>query len=67
MSKKNTFTTTSLPASVSSHTAEYHVIKHDLYRLIILNLIYLTVLMAVYFSNQKNHYIDQWFARVLHF
>lgn len=46
---------------------EYLIIIHDLARVIILNLIYLAAVLAIYFSNQKTHYLEVWFAKILHF
>jgi hypothetical protein len=49
------------------HAAEYRIIKMDLIKVIILNAVYLAVILALYFSNQKSHFLDNWFARLLHF
>lgn len=47
-----------------SEAEEYTVIKHDLVRLVLLNLLYLTVVLAVYFYNQKTHFLEAWFKQV---
>lgn len=49
------------------HAAEYRIIKMDLVKVIILNAAYLAVILALYYSNQKSHFLDNWFARILHF
>lgn len=49
------------------HEHEYKIIKRDLIRLLILNCAYLAALLALYFSNQKTHFLENWFARLLHF
>lgn len=50
-----------------SHQAEYRIIKFDLIKVLILNIVYLAVILGVYYSNQQSHFLDNWFARVLHF
>lgn len=54
------------PAALSQ-TAEYRVIKFDLIKVLILNLVYLVVILALYYGNQRDHFLDNWFARVLRF
>lgn len=57
------------PAQVQAlgHESEYRIIKFDLIKVIILNAVYLAVILFLYFSNQKSHFLDNWFAKVLHF
>ena len=55
------------PASVSPHQAEYRIIKFDLIKVVILNAVYLAAILALYFGNQRSHFLDTWFARLLHF
>ena len=50
-----------------SHEAEYRIIKFDLIKVIILNAVYLVVILALYFTNLKSGYLDNWFAKILHF
>lgn len=50
-----------------SEQAEFAVIKHDLVRVIVLNAIYLAAVLAVYFTDQKSHYLEAFFAKLLHF
>jgi len=51
----------------SMHEREYKTIKSDLIRLGILNAIYLAALLALYFANQKSHFLDQWMASLFKF
>ncbi|MBU6447671.1 hypothetical protein KGQ24_02415 [Patescibacteria group bacterium] len=46
---------------------EYRVIRHDLYKVLILNSIYLAAILILYFTNKNSHYLDNWFAKILHF
>lgn len=46
--------------------AEYSIIRHDLIRVVILNLIYFIGLLFLYFSNLKTHFLERWFEKVLH-
>jgi hypothetical protein len=54
-------------AAVLHHGAEYNIIKHDLWKVLILNVIYLAAVLALYFSNSKTHYLEAWFGRLFHF
>ncbi|MBL8030953.1 MAG: hypothetical protein JNK33_01340 [Candidatus Doudnabacteria bacterium] len=68
MSKKNRKSnTSSVPVSANpAWDAEYQVISKDLIRVIILNIVYLVGLLAVYYTNQQQHYLEQMFARLFH-
>ena len=46
---------------------EYRIIKMDLIKVVILNAVYLAAILALYYGNQKSHFLDNWFARLLHF
>ncbi len=50
-----------------SHDGEYGIIQHDLIKVLILNALYLAGVLALYFTNQKSHYLEAWFSKVLHF
>jgi hypothetical protein len=54
-------------ASIFSHEAEYKIIKFDLIIVVILNAVYLAGILALYYGNQHSHFLDNWFAKVLHF
>lgn len=49
------------------HQREYKVIKRDLVRLVLLNAVYLVGILALYFANQKSHFLDNWFAALFRF
>lgn len=55
------------PRMALSHESEYKIIKHDLVKVVVLNLIYLAAILFLYFGNQRTHFVDNWFAKVLHF
>lgn len=46
---------------------EYELIKKDLYKVLILNALYLAAILVLYFTDQKSHYLQNWFAKILHF
>jgi hypothetical protein len=50
-----------------SHEAEYRIIKFDLIKVLILNAVYLAAILALYYANRQSGFLDNWFARVLHF
>ncbi len=68
MSKKNRKGNT-LSSSVSASPtwdSEYHVISKDLVRVIFLNVVYLVGLLAVYYTNEQQHYLERVFEQVFH-
>lgn len=69
MSKKHKkFDNDSLSQHASAnYGTEYRIIKHDLIKVIVLNLLYLAGVLALYFSNLKSHFLEQWFDRFLRF
>lgn len=50
-----------------SHEAEYGIIKHDLIKVLALNVVYFVFILGLYFSNQQSHFLDLWFSKILHF
>ena len=50
-----------------SHQEEYAIIKTDLLKVTALNAIYLAVILLLYFTNRHSHYLENWFAKILHF
>jgi len=70
MSKKNKKNFQSFPSNgqpVLGRENEYTIIKHDLIRVVILNAVYFACLLALYYSNLKTHYLENWFSKILHF
>jgi hypothetical protein len=69
MSKKHNKTNQNQTAeyAVSTHTAEYRIIKHDLVKVVVLNSIYLAAVLAIYYSNLRAGYLEHWFSKILHF
>jgi len=73
MSKKNKKATQSYMnvvvggAGISAHAEEYAIIKHDLVRVVLLNILYLAGVLALYYSNSQTHYLENWFSKILHF
>ena len=62
---KNRPNETSVSAGI--HADEYQIIKHDLIKVLILNLFYLSAVLALYFTNLKSHYLEIWFAKIFRF
>ena len=66
MSKKDSKSHEAGSAGQLSHSAEYHIIQHDLIRVIMLNIVYLGALLALYYSNQHSQYVETFISRWLH-
>lgn len=45
--------------------AEHVIIKHDLLKVVILNVIYLAGLLALFSLNQKSHFLEAWFSKLM--
>ncbi len=69
MSKKNrnnfnSSNTSSLPSAVASHDNEYKIIRNDLTRVVILNILFLGLVLAVYFTDKQTPYLEQIYNRI---
>jgi len=67
MSKKHKHLEQQANSASVLHTGEYAIIKRDLIRVIMLNVIYLAGVLALYFSDAKYHYLEAWFGKIFHF
>lgn len=52
--------------SSGSMAEEYTVIRTDLIRVLLLNILYLAGILALYFTNAQSHYLERWFSTVFH-
>lgn len=68
MSKKNK-KQGSLIAAAGTYTpsAEHTVIKHDLWKVLYLNLVYLAAVLVLYFTDQKSQYLERIIGKIFHF
>ncbi|MBX4187221.1 MAG: hypothetical protein KW802_03135 [Candidatus Doudnabacteria bacterium] len=55
------------PISVRNEQEEYTQIRGDLVFVVIMNLVFLAILLGLYFFNQANGRVDQFFAQLLKF
>lgn len=54
-------------SSVSQdQAAEYRIIKHDLIRVVVLNVIVLAAVLGVYYTNLHSYYLDNLATKFLH-
>ncbi len=51
----------------SEHAEEYKIIKHDLVRVLLLNLAYLSGILALYYANRNSLFLERWFSRLFNF
>ncbi len=65
MSNKNSFNTSK--SGGAEHATEYGLIKHDLIKVVILNIVYLAAIVALYLSNKQSGFLEKWFAKVFNF
>ena len=55
------------PAGSNELVAEYHIIRHDLIRVVVVNLVFLAAVLALYYTNLHSGYLERWFDKILHF
>lgn len=71
MSKKNKkFRSTNYsPAAMNStdQVVEYKIIKGDLVKVLIINVLFLAAILTLYFTNIKSHYLEIWFDKIIKF
>ena len=67
MSKKNK-ALDEVNSSLVSHSdvVEYKTIKHDLIRVVSLNILYLAAVLVVYYTNSHTHYLEKLFSTKIH-
>lgn len=46
--------------------AETALVRSDLIRIVLLNVFYLALVLVVYYADQKNHFLVDFFGKVLH-
>jgi hypothetical protein len=46
----------------SGHREEYRVIRHDLWKVLGLNLFFLAAILVIYYTNQNSQYLERWFS-----
>lgn len=70
MSKKNrrqSSAPVSAPTASNDLTVEYRIIKWDLVRVLILNLVFLAAVLALYYTNKNSGFLEHWSDRFLNF
>jgi hypothetical protein len=50
-----------------SYEAEQAIISHDLLRVLVLNIVYLAIILGLYFTDLRYHYLLNFFTRIFHF
>ncbi len=65
MSKKHRHETSAVVPV--SDQAEYRIIRGDLVKVLVLNVVYLAVILVLYYANNRNGAVDRWFGHILHF
>lgn len=63
---QNPTPTVQAQATGFTQQAEFGVIKSDLIKVLVLNLIYLIAIISLYYFNQKSNVLNSWFTHWLH-
>ncbi len=58
-------------SSHTSHAAivgaeEYQILKHDLLKVVAINVLFLVIILALYYTNMHQHYLEAWFDKFIH-
>lgn len=58
----------SIPTMAPSNdlAGEYRIIRSDLVRVVIVNIIFLAGLLALFYTDYRFHYLEAWFSKILH-
>ena len=48
-----------------SHDQEYTLIKKDLYKVLIINVVFLIALFVLYYANQQSGFLESWFSNIV--
>jgi len=56
-----------VPAASNDLAAEYKIIRHDLLRVVGLNIFFLAAVLVLYYTNHASGYLERWFDKILHF
>jgi hypothetical protein len=71
MSKKNRKLQASSysPSALNSagQVEEYRIIKGDLLKVLVINVLFLAGVLILYFTNVKTHYLETWFDKIIRF
>jgi hypothetical protein len=51
-------------SGLNIHAAEYRIIRNDLIRVAVVNLIFLAAVLIVYFTNRQSNYLEQIYSRL---
>lgn len=65
--KNKQFQGNGFSANSFSQDAEQSVIKHDMLKVVILNIVYLAGLLAVFYTNRNTHYLEKFFGKLFNF
>ncbi len=69
MSKNNSIQSQSesaagTPSISNAHALEYRIIRNDLIRVVVLNVLFLAVVLAVYYTDQQSHYLQRIYNQI---
>lgn len=49
-----------------SHDMEYKIIRSDLLKVLLLNVIFLAAMLTLYYTNNQHHFLEQLFSKYIH-
>lgn len=48
----------------NAHAEEYKIVRHDLIRVVVVNGLFLAAVLALYFSNKSNPFLEAWYQKL---
>ncbi len=51
-------------AFYNSHADEYRMIRHDLIRVVVVNGLFLVAVLALYYANRSNPFLEAWYQKL---
>lgn len=50
----------------SAHAEEYRMVRSDLIRVAVVNGLFLVAVLALYYANRSNPFLEAWYSRIFH-
>ncbi len=48
----------------NAHAEEYRIVRHDLIRVAVVNGLFLAAVLALYYSNKSNPFLEAWYQKL---
>lgn len=67
MSKKHKAEIANTSQRQAQQSDEFNFVKRDLIKVVVLNVVFLAILLAVYYGNHRHPFLENWLGRFVRF